>query len=195
MNPSRRSQPDYSKVISLKNRFSYHFTGARQTNRLDKPEWFFTQILTWARDNHLFVGSHIQPALKLAGHSDGNVRLEFVRGLVQLSLEKLCLDIEEISKNDHLFSHLIDETLAFEQEMRDTLGYPSGYPSAITVLTQAKYLVKWISIEERCKSSLKIFQGFSCSFCSTLQSPRKKWMKSSPVDRHGNSSIQTISKS
>lgn len=53
----------------------YHFTGARQTNRLDKPEWFYTQILNWARDNHIFVGTNIQPALNLAGHSDINIRV------------------------------------------------------------------------------------------------------------------------
>lgn len=53
----------------------YHFTGPRQTNRLDKPEWFYTQILNWARDNHIFVGTHIQPALNLAGHSDINIRV------------------------------------------------------------------------------------------------------------------------
>lgn len=80
--------------------------------------------------------------------------MEFIRGLVQLSVEKLCVDIDEIIKDDHLFSHLIDETLSFEQEVRDTLGYPSSYCSAITVLTQAKYLTKWLSIEEQCKFHL-----------------------------------------
>lgn len=78
-------------------------------------------------------------------------QLEFIRGLVQLAVEKLCNDIDELVENDALFSHLIDETLAFEQEIRDTLGYPSSYCSAITVLTQAKYLTKWLAIEEQCK--------------------------------------------
>lgn len=78
-------------------------------------------------------------------------QLEFIRGLVQLSIEKLCMDIVDISKDEHLFSHLIDETLSFEQELRDNLGYPSSLPSAITVLTQAQYLTKWIAIEERCE--------------------------------------------
>ncbi|XP_031625269.1 RINT1-like protein [Contarinia nasturtii] len=143
------STPVELLVKPFRQRFLYHFTGPRQTNRPDKPEWFFTQILNWAKDNHIFVGTHIQPALNLAGHSDINIRLEFVRGLVQLAVEKLCNDIDEIVENDALFSHLIDETLAFEQEIRDTLGYPSSYCSAITVLTQAKYLTKWLAIEEQ----------------------------------------------
>lgn len=77
-------------------------------------------------------------------------QLEFIRGLVQLSIEKLCMDIDDISKDDHLYSHLIDEILSFEQELRDSLGYPNSLPSAVTVLTQAQYLTKWIVIEERC---------------------------------------------
>lgn len=61
------------------------------------------------------------------------------------------MDVEEIAKDESLFSHLIDETLAFEQELRDVLGYPNSYYSAITVLTQPKYLTQWISIERKCK--------------------------------------------
>lgn len=80
-----------------------------------------------------------------------NEQLEFVRGLVQLAVEKLCNDIDDTAENDALFSHLIDETLAFEQEARDALGYPSSYCSALTVLTQAKYLTRWLAIEEQCK--------------------------------------------
>lgn len=70
---------------------------------------------------------------------------------MQLAVEKLCNDIDDMIQDDAIFSHLIDETLAFEQEIRESLGYPSSYCSAITVLTQAKYLTKWLAIEEQCK--------------------------------------------
>lgn len=79
------------------------------------------------------------------------LQLEFIRGLVQLGVEKLCMDIDEIADDDHLFSHLIDETLSFEQELRELLGYPNGFCSAISVLTQAKYLQQWLTIEDQCK--------------------------------------------
>lgn len=65
-------------------------------------------------------------------------------------MEKLCNDIEEISQDDHLFAHLLDETLSFEQELRETLRYPSTYPSALSVLTQAQYITKWLLAEENC---------------------------------------------
>lgn len=64
-------------------RFSYHFTGVRQTNRLDKPEWFFTQILTWAKENHAFVASHFQLAANRAGRSDLNVRVSISNQLTK----------------------------------------------------------------------------------------------------------------
>ncbi|XP_055611067.1 RINT1-like protein [Uranotaenia lowii] len=130
-------------------RFQFHFAGGKQTNRLDKPEWYFTQILSWARENHIFVGQNFQSAALKAGVQNHNVRLEFIRGLVQLVIEKLVDDIDGICQEEALFAHLIDEVLAFEQELKTNLGYPGSFPSAVTVLIQPKYLVKWMAIEER----------------------------------------------
>ena len=48
--------------------------GTRQTNRTDKPEWYFTQILSWAKDNHIFVGEIFQTAANRACVSD-NIRV------------------------------------------------------------------------------------------------------------------------
>ncbi|XP_053952896.1 RINT1-like protein [Anastrepha ludens] len=136
-------------LAPYRQRFQYHFTGVRQTNRLDKPEWFFTQILNWSKEGHLFVGQTFQPAAVKAGKLNYNIRLEFIRGLVQLIIEKLSADIEEICQDELLFAHLLDETLAFEAELRGTFGYPSSFPSVISVVTQPIYLLKWISLEER----------------------------------------------
>ncbi|KNC26286.1 RINT1-like protein [Lucilia cuprina] len=136
-------------LAPYRQRFMYHFTGVKQTNRLDKPEWFYTQILNWGKETHLFVGKTFQPAAVKAGKVDFNIRLEFMRGLVQLTIEKLALDIEEISRDENLFAHLLDETLAFEAELRENFGYPASFASAICVVTQPVYLLKWISLEER----------------------------------------------
>lgn len=77
------------------------------------------------------------------------MQLEFIRGLVQLAIEKLIDDIDSICQDEALFGHLIDEILSFEQELKSTLGYPSSFPSAVSVLIQPKYLVKWMAIEEK----------------------------------------------
>ncbi|CAO1304372.1 unnamed protein product [Diamesa tonsa] len=142
------STPIELLVKPFKLRFEYHFMGTRQTNRPDKPEWFFTQILSWAKDNHIFVGEIFQDAANRACVSD-NIRLEFVRGLVQLTIVKLLQDIEEMCMDEQLFAHLIDEILSFEQDLKSLMNYPSTLPSAISVLTQPFYFTKWLSIEEK----------------------------------------------
>lgn len=45
----------------LRKRFMYHFSGSRQTNRADKPEWMLTQVLTWIRDHEAFILQKVQP--------------------------------------------------------------------------------------------------------------------------------------
>lgn len=162
------STPIEMLVKPFKQRFEYHFMSNRQTNRLDKPEWYFTQILNWCKDNHLFVGEIFQSAANRACVSD-NIRvslldlivssidffflfqLEFIRGLVQLTIEKLVMDIEEVSTDEQHFAHLIDEILAFEQDLKTYLSYPINLPSSILVLTQPSYFVKWLYIEDKCK--------------------------------------------
>ncbi|XP_034104363.1 RINT1-like protein [Drosophila albomicans] len=146
--------PPISQVVQLllapyRQRFMFHFTGTRQTNRLDKPEWFYTQILNWGKESHFFVGNTFQPSAMKAGKLDYNLRLEFVRGLVQLTIEKLAVDIEQIAQDEQLFAHLVDETLSFEAELCETFGYPASFPSAISVLTQPRYLLRWIALEEQ----------------------------------------------
>ncbi|KAL9905861.1 RINT1-like protein [Glossina fuscipes] len=143
------SAPIKYLLAPYRQRFLYHFTGVKQTNRLDKPEWFYTQILNWGKETHLFVGQTFQPAAVKAGKIDFNIRLEFLRGLIQLTIEKLATDIEEISRDENLFAHLLDETLAFEAEIKENFGYPTSFPSAICVITQPVYLLKWISLEQR----------------------------------------------
>jgi RAD50-interacting protein 1 len=143
------STPIELLVKPFRIRFEYHFmNSSRQTNRPDKPEYFFTQILNWAKDNHHFVGEVFQPPAKRAFAAD-NIRLEFVRGLVQLTIEKILQDIEEISLDEQLFAHLIDEILSFEQDLKSTLSYPSILPSAVNVLTQPFFFSKWLNIEEK----------------------------------------------
>lgn len=142
------STPIELLVKPFRIRFEYHFMGSRQTNRPDKPEYFFTQVLNWAKDNHHFVSEIFQSPAKRAGASE-NIRLEFIRGLVQLCIEKLLQDIEETSLDEQLFAHLIDEILSFEQDLKSILSYPSTLPSAVTVLTQPIFFKKWLGIEEK----------------------------------------------
>lgn len=72
--------PIYYMLLPLRKRFLYHFYGNRQTNRIDKPEWYFTQILSWIRDHVDFVVKWIQPLIDKLGmhHIDVKVRSCFL---------------------------------------------------------------------------------------------------------------------
>ncbi|XP_034939158.1 RAD50-interacting protein 1 [Chelonus insularis] len=136
-------------VRPLRQRFIYHFTGNKQTNRRDKPEWFFTQILTWIKDHEQWIEKNVQPVINLTEFSYINARVEFMRALVQLAVEKLHSELPIIQYDDDQFAHLVDEALGFERELRESLLYPSNQPAVIVVLTQAQTFVKWINMEKK----------------------------------------------
>ena len=54
-----------------------------------------------------------------------------MRGLLQEVDTKLLHDIPEMVYDEVLMSHLIDELLLFEQELRTILHYPPSYPSPL----------------------------------------------------------------
>ncbi|KYN05035.1 RAD50-interacting protein 1 [Cyphomyrmex costatus] len=136
-------------VRPLRQRFIYHFTGAKLTNRQDKPEWFFTQILTWIKDHMQWVQKNVQPVADAVGFKHLDVKAEFMRALVQLAVEKLHSELPVVQYDDTLFAHLVDEALGFERELRETLLYPHTQPATIFVLTQAHIFVKWINMEKK----------------------------------------------
>ncbi|XP_022906211.2 RAD50-interacting protein 1 [Onthophagus taurus] len=143
------SLPVYYLVSPLRKRFIYHFHGTRQTNRVDKPEWYFTQILSWIRDHVDFIEKYIQPIVDKLGLHHVDAKLEFMRGLVQLSVEKLHSDLPNLQFDDFVFSHSIDEALGFEKELREAYNYPPTQSSILAVLTQPHVFVKWKNMEKK----------------------------------------------
>ncbi|XP_031369551.1 RAD50-interacting protein 1 isoform X3 [Apis dorsata] len=136
-------------VRPLRQRFIYHFTGSKLTNRQDKPEWFFTQILTWIKDHVQWIQKNVQPAANSIGLNHLDMKVEFMRALIQLAVEKLHSELSIVQYDDALFAHLVDEALGFERELRETLFYPSTQPATVFVLTQAHIFVKWINMEKK----------------------------------------------
>lgn len=141
--------PIYLLIQPLKKRFLYHFYGNRQTNRNDKPEWYFTQILTWIRDHKEFVSSWFQPIANKLGYYHINLEVEFMEGLVNLAVEKLKADLPAAQYDDLTFGHMVDEALSFDKELRDTYDYPSEQSGVLAVLTQGAVLMKWIALEKK----------------------------------------------
>uniref|UniRef100_A0A1E1XLS0 Putative er to golgi transport protein/rad50-interacting protein 1 n=1 Tax=Amblyomma sculptum TaxID=1581419 RepID=A0A1E1XLS0_AMBSC len=132
----------------LKKRFLFHFTGKRQTNRLDKPEWYLSQILTWAADHGEFCDRFVQAILIKAGIEGMQARLELMRGLVQIGIHKLQMDLPSLLADDHLLTHAIEEVLLFDRELRSQ-GYPPFYPCILNVLTADHCFIRWIALEKK----------------------------------------------
>ncbi|XP_035829833.1 RAD50-interacting protein 1 isoform X2 [Aplysia californica] len=133
----------------LKKRFRYHFYGQKQTNSLDKPEWYLTQVLSWTRDHSDFMDRNIQPLLVEAGKESLCAKTELTRGMVMMVMEKIAHDLPELVHDEAKFSHLIDEVLLFESEIRNTYSYPPVLPGCLDVLCSQEALTKWLLVEKK----------------------------------------------
>uniref|UniRef100_T1IUF6 RAD50-interacting protein 1 n=1 Tax=Strigamia maritima TaxID=126957 RepID=T1IUF6_STRMM len=132
----------------LRKRFLYHFHGTKETNNLDKPEWYYTQVLTWIKDHSSFLEMTIQNIFNKAEIIGIDAKVEFMHGLVQLVIDKLSASIDTIIYDDHSLSHTINETLLFEKELR-FYGYPLSYPNCLTILTSDRCFTRWINMERK----------------------------------------------
>ena len=56
-------------------RFKYHFQGTKSTNRVDKPEWAFSNILDQIYQHQAFIDEYLQPLVQRAGFRDIDVKV------------------------------------------------------------------------------------------------------------------------
>ncbi|XP_062567477.1 RAD50-interacting protein 1-like [Saccostrea cucullata] len=136
-------------VTPLHKRFKFHFYGNKQTNNWEKPEWYFGQVLNWIRDHSSFLDQRIQPLLEIAGLYAVDAKVEFMRGLVVLVMEKMASDLPTIMEDEHLFCHLVDEAIFFDHELHQIYDYPAGLNSSMDLLTVPKVFERWIEIEKK----------------------------------------------
>ncbi|KAG7496949.1 RAD50-interacting protein 1 [Solea senegalensis] len=135
-------------LLPLSKRFRYHFFGNRQTNTPNKPEWYLTQALMWMGNSTTFMEEKIQPILDRAG-ADISARVELCRGLLSLVQEKVASDASRLLYDDALFSHLVEEVLQFEKELRSNHSYPAALPGLLHLLLEDAVLQKWLTVERK----------------------------------------------
>jgi len=61
---SHISLPIAMLIVPFRKRFFFHFTGQKQTNKPDKPEWFLSRVLSWIRDYSTFIIDWLGPVYK-----------------------------------------------------------------------------------------------------------------------------------
>jgi transcription termination factor NusB len=70
--------PLLSLVHPISLRFKYHFEGKRQTNRVDKPEWYFTHVINLVHEHKPFMENHIQPLLEKTSYKNINAQVLYI---------------------------------------------------------------------------------------------------------------------
>ncbi|KAJ3189171.1 RAD50-interacting protein 1 [Gaertneriomyces sp. JEL0708] len=130
--------------------FRYHFEGNRPTNRLEKPEWAFTRVLTVIREHAPFLCGPVQSLLDEEGFQV-DAKNEFTRGLVTALMQKLRLDIPKLLSQPHLFSHAIKQTIEFDRALREVHLYvePAGSGTGcVSIFTeQPEWFQQWVTME------------------------------------------------
>ncbi|KAI0095281.1 TIP-1 family-domain-containing protein [Irpex rosettiformis] len=132
-------------------RFKYHFEGSRQTNRLDKPEWYFTHILNIAHEQRSFMDNVIQPLLSQTEYRHIVAWREFTLLLLPLLSRKLRKTIPTLISHPPILAHTIYQALAFDSSLKEE-GFDLGGTSAAATEPQDKRSKaessKWEGISE-----------------------------------------------
>ncbi|ORX98575.1 hypothetical protein K493DRAFT_406540 [Basidiobolus meristosporus CBS 931.73] len=140
-------------VNPLVTRFKYHFDGKKPTSRIDKPEWFFSHVLSIVRDYSDFLINEVQPLLSSAKLGMYDAKNEFIRGLLTAVESKLRRDTKKLLKNPQYLAHTVRETLEFDQALRELHFYcerdGSDWKGCVGVFTENKNTFDaWINAEK-----------------------------------------------
>ena len=135
-------------------RFRYHFDGQRETNRIDKPEWFFAHIISGIADHSPFLLGDIQRILTKEGFRRYNAKNEFTRCYLQVVERKLIKNFPELAVNPQLLSHTIHETIQFDETLENMQYCPPGTAAADwkgcvdIILGRKDWFKTWIDVEK-----------------------------------------------
>ncbi|USW59559.1 Putative protein transport protein Tip20, domain B [Septoria linicola] len=124
-------------VHALEQRFSYHFSGNKPTNRLDKPEYFLNHITDLIANYSDFVQDNLQPILlKHFRRSDLaftpayiDAISAFINALLPMLQDKVQNVARQLTSQPNYFSHLVQEVIRFDNVIKDSYSYTPSSPS------------------------------------------------------------------
>ncbi|KAI0786115.1 RINT-1 family protein [Abortiporus biennis] len=120
-------------------RFKYHFEGTRQTNRLDKPEWYFTHVLNIIHEHQQFMESVVQKLLAKSEYREFNAWREFTLLLFPLLSRKLRRTIPTLVTHPSLLAHTIYQALVFDNAVREEGFELSGTSASVKGTSEQKW--------------------------------------------------------
>lgn len=149
-------------VEPLDIRFRFHFEGDRETNRLDKPEWMFNHFTSVVDEYYDMLVTTVQQALNQVDRfKDRNGVHEFITALLQSVYRKLGKSFPQTVQIPKLLSHLVYETVAFDNQLKERYFYlPYGNDSwrgvSGDMLARSDWFEKWLTNER--ETSLARYQ-------------------------------------
>lgn len=133
------------KPIAL--RFRFHFSDKQASNRVDKPEWMTAFLLQVITDHSSFIVEEIQPLVTQCD-IHRNVLPDFIRATYDLARGKFERQLTQLAavSDMPLFSHIVDELIAFEKKLQES-HFPT--PGLIGVLTKASLFKQWQAVDKQ----------------------------------------------
>ncbi|WVQ70105.1 uncharacterized protein L199_008330 [Kwoniella botswanensis] len=173
------------KPIAL--RFQYHFMGTKGTNRVDKPEWAFANILDQIYEHQSFLSTYLQQLSSKSGFEDIDIKSEFTLLLFPILLGLLRARIPPLLEHPALLAHTIYQTVIFDEAVReggfelDATSIYEGRESppweglSGVVLKENDWFEKWLSGEKK----------FADTQLNEIISSTEAWTISDEVNEEG----------
>lgn len=154
--------PMETMVQPLATRFRYHFYGERPTNRLDKPEYFFSHVLDLIDQHSNFMSDLLGPIVdERALTSDAletvytDAVSSFITALLPMVNAKCLSFLPQITSEPQLLSHFMREAMSFDNTIRDSWVYVP-IPRMLadwrgvtwTILYTHGYFQTWLTVEK-----------------------------------------------
>ncbi|KAA1468489.1 hypothetical protein DENSPDRAFT_833787 [Dentipellis sp. KUC8613] len=124
-------------------RFKYHFDGERPTNRLDKPEWYFTHILNVSHEHRPFMETIVQKLLSSSKYKDIDAWREFTLNLLPLLSRRLKRSMPALLPHPPLLAHTIYQALAFDASLKE-----EGFGLTGTMASRSGASTEWEGVSE-----------------------------------------------
>lgn len=152
-------------VKPLETRFKYHFSGSRNTNRLDKPEYFLSHFQDLLSTYSPMISDLLQPVLleQFGGTEltqDANcidATSAFITALLPMLRTKVLALVPQVSGEPRLLSHLMHELMSFDQVLQAEWHYGTSKSKssdrswrgmAWEVLSEPRHFDRWLSVEK-----------------------------------------------
>ena len=123
--------------------FKFHFMRKVKTNDIKKPEWYFTKLLTWIRENKEKFVEYFGCLFQ----NENNVTINalFIEKFCDFAVLKLNEDIPKLSNS--LFTHYIDEVIKFHKELCEIIPLSHIKSPILPLFTNEKILKRWLQLE------------------------------------------------